>query len=379
MRNYAIAHLSTVHSASDQRIFHKEARSLAGAGFDVSVVAKADRSEVRDGVRILPFLTGAKRRPLRMTLGLVGMLRTALKVNADAYHLHDPELLLIAPLLKMRGKKVVYDAHEDLPGTIRAKYWIPDAFKTPLALLAGFVEQAIAQRLDAVVVANPGQSAPFPDEKTIAVQNFPLAFEMNAVNVIPYQARRNCAVYVGGLTESRGVLQMLEAVEILNQKTSAKLLLGGRFVPETLETESRSKPGWKHTEYLGFLDRVELVNVLVQSRVGLALMHPTPNYTSNQPVKLFEYMLAGIPVVASNIPNYARIVDDAGCGIAVDPLNSEAIAEAIEWLFDHPREAEAMGIRGREAVLSGMNWEREADKLVRLYEALKDTGSRSAI
>jgi hypothetical protein len=128
--------------------------------------------------------------------------------------------------------------------------------------------------------------------------------------------------------------------------------------------------GWEKIRFLGWQSRNCIVSLLAEVRMGLVLFHPAPNHIDAQPNKLFEYMSAALPVIASDFPLWRRIIEGAGCGLLVDPLDPQAIANAIEYLLTHPSEAEAMGQRGREAVQKWYNWEPEAEKLVRFYDDL---------
>ena len=101
---------------------------------------------------------------------------------------------------------------------------------------------------------------------------------------------------------------------------------------------------------------------------GMVIFRPVPNHINSQPNKLFEYMSAGIPVIASNFPLWQQIVEGNKCGLCVDPLNTRAIAEAIDYMVEHPEEAEEMGQNGREAVLEKYNWEIEEQKLLSFYQ-----------
>ena len=105
-------------------------------------------------------------------------------------------------------------------------------------------------------------------------------------------------------------------------------------------------------------------------QVGLLCEHPVPGRPECTPVKLFEYMGAGLPVVASNFPLWRRLLGDLRCAIFVDPFNVREIADAVEFLLTHPQEAEAMGRRGQAAVRDHLNWASQFPTLVGLYKEL---------
>ncbi|MCD6308768.1 MAG: glycosyltransferase, partial [Candidatus Latescibacteria bacterium] len=185
-----------------------------------------------------------------------------------------------------------------------------------------------------------------------------------------WQERDDAVAYVGSLTLDRGVEEMVEAVGLAAGKTRVRFLLAGDFVSRDDEKKVRMLPGWKYVDFQGRTSRTETAALLGRAKAGLVVCRPQSNYMRAYPTKLFEYMAAGIPVVASDFPLWRGIVGSSGCGIMVDPLDTEAVSGAVVRLLEHPREAEEMGRRGREAVLDRYNWDNEEKTLLELYEAL---------
>lgn len=118
---------------------------------------------------------------------------------------------------------------------------------------------------------------------------------------------------------------------------------------------------------MGFLSRSDLGLLLARCRIGLVLLHPAPNHIEAQPNKLFEYMAAGLPVVASDFPLWRDLIEGLGCGLVVNPLDPGEIAGAISILLEDPLRAEAMGRRGKEAIAAKYNWNIEARDFLNLY------------
>ena len=362
-------HLTSVHRPFDSRIFHKECRTLLAAGFDVALVAAHDRDEMVDGVHVVP-IPKVGRRLARFWRSGWDVLRRATELDGDVYHFHDPELIPVGLVLRLRGKRVIYDVHEDLPRDVLDKAWIPAWLRRVVAAAAGGVEAVAVRCLDAVVWANPEVPRRFPSRSTVRVRNLPVVGELSQEGARPYRSRPYEAVYVGGLTASRGAREMVEAMADLPPGRDAALVLAGEFEPPELAARLADLAGWEHVSAVGWQDRAGVARVLSRARVGLVTLHPTPAYPWAYPVKLFEYMAAGLPVVASDFPVWRRVVEGAGCGLLVDPMDPAAIAKAIDWIFAHPDEAEAMGRRGKEAVLTHYNWEAEGRILVALYRRL---------
>ena len=361
--------LTSVHGPFDVRIFHKEAQSLARKGYSVTIVAPHSEDTQRDGVEI-KAVPVPRTRSERMSLTLWRVFRCALSTNASVFHFHDPELIPVGMLLKLLGKRVVYDVHEDVPADILDKSWIAPSLRWPIARAAAWTETLAACRFDAIVAATPRIADSFPNIKTLTVQNFPQVNVQVDAETTPYGDREPLISYVGGISELRGAWEMIEAMGLLSESVPARLQLAGCFDPPESQQKLASKPGWERVDFLGWLSPAEVRELLGRSCLGVVVFHPIENHIMSQPNKLFEYMSAGLPVVASNFPLWRSIIQEARCGILVDPTNPTAIAEAIRWLLERPAEAESMGLRGREAVRRIYNWENEEQKLVELYAQL---------
>jgi glycosyltransferase involved in cell wall biosynthesis len=364
--------LTSVHPPFDTRIFHREAVSLSEMGYEVHLVAPSNQDDVVKGVHVHAVQPADGRR-WRMTRTARDVYRCGLKLGADVYHFHDPELIPFGILLKLHGKRVIYDVHEDVPKDILVKTWIASWLRKPVALTAGAVEQLAARFLDRVITATSTVARRFPPQKTAVVQNFPPGDSLWNPDAVPYPERRSLVAYVGGIAEIRGAREMVMAISMVPEHLQARLALAGPWDSLEFATELNALPGWSRTDYQGVLSRDKVRDLLADSRIGLVVLHPTSAYLEAQPTKLYEYMSAGIPVVASNYPLLREIVEGHGCGLSVDPMDPEAIAQAIQWLLQHPQEAEEMGKRGRQVVLQRYNWEQEAVVLRNVYqELLKD-------
>ena len=360
-----VIHLTTVHGRDDVRIFHKQCRSLAAAGHDVTLVVQDGRGdESRDGVRIIDLGAPPRGRARRILLSPWRAYRLLRRMPADIVHLHDPELLPLGLLLKKGKRHVIYDSHEDVPRDILSKHWIPAAGRRLLAFFFEGLENGIARRLDAVIGATPFIAERFSriNPRTIAVNNFPVADEFAPAGEVAPFSRTVC--YVGAMTRVRGITPLVESLAILRDVT---LVLCGPFESREYREELSTLEGWRFTDYRGQVGRDEVNRIMAGSALGVVTFLPSPNHVDSQPNKMFEYMAAGLPLVASDFPLWRRIVEDARCGVCVDPSSPGAIARAIARLLADEAACRAMGRAGREAVEKRFNWLNESEKLLQLY------------
>ena len=203
------------------------------------------------------------------------------------------------------------------------------------------------------------------------MQNFSIPAEFETEKAIPYSERPPHFAYIGAISLLRGAREMVEALGRVNPNEPVRLRLAGVFQPAALQAEIETMPNWAQVEFLGWAGRRQTAELLGGVRAGLATLRPTQKYQDAYPVKMFEYMAAGLPVIASDFPLWRRLMERGGkCGILVNPQDPQAIAQAMQWILEHPAEAEEMGRRGREAARQHYNWEREAEKLIALYQDL---------
>lgn len=375
----SIAHVTTVHFRGDTRIRIKEVGSLARRfSLPVMLVVQDGKGPEggEEGPRVIDSGPRPRQRLLRMTLGSWRMWRTLRRLRPTVVHFHDPELIFLGLAMKAGGTRVVYDVHEDVPRQILCKDWIPKPLRLPLAKAVEIVEELSTGVFDAVVPATPRIAQRFPSPRTVIVQNFPIPEELQLAQAVPYLERPPSFAYVGDISESRAALGMVKALGLLAPQSQARLELAGGFSSSDLEEEVRSLPGWARVNYHGWATRPQVAALLGNVRAGLVLLHPEPNYVEAYPNKMFEYMAAGLPVIASDFPLWREIVaPPVNAGLLVDPLDPRAIAQAMEWMLEHPEEAEAMGRRGRRAVEQRFNWQAEEEKLVKLYQRLLSEGT----
>jgi glycosyltransferase involved in cell wall biosynthesis len=360
-----VCHITTVHPADDHRILRKECVSLREAGYAVTLIAPHPRDATIAGVDVVGLRAPARTRAERMFRRSHAAYRAAVALDADLYHFHDPEFLPYGARLARAGKRVVYDAHEDVRTQIRYKEWLPGPSRAPVARAVARLEAACVARIDAVVspsLAALERLAP-RQPRAVLVANYP---RLEAAAVAPWQRRERAACYVGGISRVRGAHALIDAMA----HADAELYLAGPFSPPQLRRELERSAGWRRVRYAGRISPERVPDLLGRARVGVLPLQPIPNYRIAYPVKLFEYLAAGMPVVATDVPLWRDLLETHECGVCVPPDSPHRLAEAMTSLLDDDGRARAMGERARRAVEQRYSWGSQADKLIALYGEL---------
>ncbi|SMQ69072.1 Glycosyltransferase involved in cell wall bisynthesis [Altererythrobacter xiamenensis] len=361
-----IVQMTSAHPRTDVRVFHKQCRSLAKAGAQVTLVVADDKGDdTVDGVTIVD-VGRSEGRLKRMAASAYRVYRKARTLKADAYHCHDPELIPWALRLKEQGAPVIFDAHEDLPAQIATKHYIPRYARRGLAAVVAMGERWAFPKFDGLVGATSQIASQLAElnGNVELVANYPLKDEFEP----PVDRTPRHALFVGSISRIRGVGEVVDAMSMV--KEGRRFRLVGPMANDGIEQRVEESPGRSRTDVVGSVDRQAVAEEMASAVCGIVTFLEAPNHVCAQPNKLFEYMSAGIPIVASNFTLWREIVEGTGCGLCVDPSRPEEVASAIDRLFDDPIEAAKMGARGREAVANRLNWEAQADNLLGFYRKL---------
>jgi glycosyltransferase involved in cell wall biosynthesis len=362
-----IAHLTSVHPETDVRIFRKECLSLVNAGYDVSLVAAGAKDKVVEGVKIFG-VKKIRNRWKRIFFSGKYLYKKAVELDAEIYHFHDPELLPIGIKLKKLGKKVIFDSHEDVPGQILEKEWLPRPFRKSLSLIYAWYESKMLKKLDAVISVTPVLTERLRkiNENTFQITNYPIV-ENDFIDKRKWQ-RSVC--FAGGISQQWLHENVINALENISDITYC---IAGVADKDYLDKISLL-PGWAKVKFVGKIPFDEVNDFISASSAGMALNDYLPNvgYKSGSlgNTKLFEYMQSGIPVICTDFVLWKEIVEEADCGICVNPHDKEAITRAIRYFTDNPEVAEKMGDNGRKAVENKYNWHSQEIILLNLYRRL---------
>ena len=361
--------MTSVHTPYDTRIFLKECRTLAKNGYDVTYIVPGTADEQRDGVKFSTVPKPTNRKD-RMFKTAKQVYKRALELNADLYHFHDPELIPWGLLLRMRGKKVIYDVHEEAANTVLDKDWLPKPLRKFMAGMVNLFEAIGSKTFNGIVTSRPALMEHFPPNKTVLANNFPILGELSRAEVPPFKDRPRRACYVGGHTADRGFREMVWGLGEIPDDFDFELWIAGPVDPPSMVEEMKTHPGFKRMKLLGMLSRPDVADLLNSSRFGAVFFKPIANHVNSLPTKLFEYASAGLPTLGTDMKLWQGVIQEGGLGFVVDINDPKAVAERFMWMADHPDECEKIGAHAKHAVETEFNWDIESKNMLGLYEKI---------
>ncbi|MBC1605351.1 glycosyltransferase family 4 protein [Listeria rocourtiae] len=364
---------SSVHVWNDTRIYFKEAISLANRGYQVDFYAidyEAEKVEIEN--LNMHYLPPHKRfsRPLLW----LRLYKIAKKKEFDYFHFHDPELLLVSHFLKKTlSNKVsyIYDMHEHLPAAIKTKPWIPKVFRQSVSNLVDRIEKKLMKSLDAVIFAEKSYKENY---RTLDIEqedllNYP---KMVTKNTTLKKADIFTLVYVGGLIEQRGLFNMLELAKELKNNTKMgdfRMRLIGPMLSNKAEVENFIKVN-ELTNHIVIYPRLSYSDIwrhYQESHIGMCLLHPTPNNLNSSSTKLYEYMVAGLPVIASDFPQFKQLLQKYDCGDVGGTEDVSKFVKDVLYYYHNEKERAQKGANGQNLEFS---WASQEAKMYDLYKYL---------
>lgn len=360
-----VCHISTVHHFLDNRVFRKECQSLARAGHDVIWVVRHAQDEVLEGVQILALPNAPSRIYRWAFLGWLAF-RIALRCQADIYHVHDPELLPQGLLLRLLGKCVIYDIHEDYVSSISQKEYLPWSLRSVIAWLFGTAEVAFSRPLHQII-AERYYSERFP--RAIPVLNYPVLSNREY-----YRCQRSptALLYTGKVHLARGA-QIHASIPGFVPNTTVQFI--GKCAVDLHERLlAENADHWDKLQFEGVGRAVAFSKIerAYQGRwlAGLAIFPPNEHLDRKELTKFFEYMKFGLPIIASNFPVWRELIEQSRCGICVDPLDQSSIYDAITQLQNDEQLWRELSENGIKTVRQRYAWSSQERILLDLYERL---------
>ena len=369
----------------DSRV-EKEAASLVRAGHDVTVVAEwapgLPVREERQGYRVVRVRRGAARLPGLRLLQYRRRLIRALRMTApEVIHAHDSDALEpVAAVARQRRVPYVYDAHE--LWTDQENRGRTELYFRLWRFYYRAIQRLLVPRAASVVTVSPPIAAElrrrYRLREVALVPNYPEISgplearsirDLAAASGRPISDGSAIVLFIGGVHLGRGIDDIVRAIAAV--PATAGVFLGSGEPPEHVRSLAEALGIEDRLHFLPRVGSSEVIPFAASADVGITLTEPISlNSRYALPNKLFQYMAAGIPVIASDYPQVAEIVLAHRAGLTVDPADGQAIANAVRAVVADPRAAREMGRRGREAVERAYNWEVAARTLVAVYDRI---------
>lgn len=363
-----ICHVTSVHNRYDGRIFEKECTSLAKK-YDVTLLCVDNQpDEILNNVKIIHVDKKFKNKVDRILNSSKILTKKALEIDADVYHLHDPELILLGKKLQKKGKKVIFDSHEDYPLLIMSKKWLKKPIRILFSKYYARLEKSSFPKFSAIISVTPHivNRLKKYNKNCYMITNYPI---INSIK--KKETFGNYICFAGGITEQwshKNIIKSLKNIDV-EYKIAGK-------ITDNYKNELSNLTSFNKVKLCGILSKPEVQKLYKDSTIGMALCQESANVNYHEGslgnTKLFEYMAAGLPVICTNFILWEEIIKEYKCGICVNPNNVDEIEKAIKEILNNPKLQKEMSNNGIKATNEKFNWESEEKTLYKIYEKLNE-------
>ncbi|MGE7771165.1 glycosyltransferase [Viridibacillus arvi] len=288
------------------------------------------------------------------------------KKKYDLYHSNDLNTLpqgFICSKWRLKKKALIYDSHE--VQTSRTGYDSP---------IYGMMEQFFIKRIDSMIVENHTRAKYNEDLYGFypnVVHNYPflqtvvLNETVNLHKILQLSVDEKILLYQGGIQAGRGLKQLIQAVPKFKEGTLV-LIGDGRIKPDLVKMVNEMNLQEK-VRFIPKVPLAELAKYTKNAYIGFQVLNNTNfNHYSASSNKLFEYMMAGVPVVACDFPEIKRVIEGENTGICIDSHNPSAIADAVNRLIEN-RELHNQLSENSLKASKIYNWESEKGLFLNVY------------
>lgn len=356
----------------DARSFYKEGRTLLHSGYDVYILGLYSKDETVNGIKLIGFKS-YKKRPFKFFATNYQIFLRSLKEKADVYHFHDLDFVPWAVILKILTRsKVIYDIHEAYPEYMLIKSYIPKILRKIISVLVYIMEHVAIQYFDAIAPNDNYIAHGFNHKNNIVIFNFPTLDFFKCKNSIPWNDRPYDLFYHGSLPKYHfeAMMNIAEKLNSENIKNKWGIVTNDKSILVWAKQEIEKRKLNSNFEFLPYIDYLNVSNYLSMAKIGIIPLPPFKKFFKNIPLKMFEFMGCGLPVILSDLPPSRQFIHGENCAVAVEPNNIDEYVKAIKLLLNNPEKAIEMGDNGKRLVFEKYNWSIEEEKLLRLYEKL---------
>lgn len=367
--------LTTRHNCDDNRIYHKEVKTLADAGYSVLYIApnntdKGYQNVTYESIPLVP------RKKLKPVFKHVYELITK-KYKVESVHFHDPEILPFACKIKRRTKiKVIYDVHEDYKSEMLIKLYLSKIEKKLFYTVVSHYQKKADKKFDAIVNADNFVAEEFHNKNKIILFNYPDVSNLPETYVKDIRERNDFDIIFPGTINPFIFKMMMDMTRICREKghpIRCCIITEYRYKKDQDDNLAYMESSGVNKDDVTLLPRIPTKEVplyLNRTKLGIAPLPDNPKFRKNIATKMFEYMYYYLPVLTSDLPPAKQYLDVANSGYLIKYDDAEAYADKIIYLLNNPDVANEMGKTGHDKVASSWNWSTEKEKLIELYKTL---------